>query len=79
MKIVSDKRHWQAEIDSMIDDTLNVSISEDALHIEINEPWAGSTETGFGATCSCSIDQETAANLVKWITENYLVRAWPAA
>lgn len=37
------------------------------LNIEIDEPWAGSTETGFGATTSIDLNKEHVARLVAWL------------
>lgn len=40
---------------------------------EIEEPWAGSTESGFGHRCDISMDAASAIYLANWI----LARAKP--
>jgi hypothetical protein len=37
------------------------------LRIEIEEPWAGSTETGFGAQTSVSLGPEELYRLKRWL------------
>jgi hypothetical protein len=34
---------------------------------EIEEPWAGCTETGFGERCDLSLPREEAVALARWI------------
>ena len=36
------------------------------LHILIDNPWAGSTETGFGATTSINLKPEDARRFIEW-------------
>jgi hypothetical protein len=43
---------------------------EGGLHIEIDEPWAGSTETGFGATTSIYLKPEYLAALIAWLRQS---------
>lgn len=53
------------EVDAGIGDEVQFTKNSDGgLDIEIDEPWAGSTETGFGATTSITL---TAADLQKFI------------
>lgn len=40
---------------------------EGGLHIEIDEPWAGSTETGFGATTSIYLTPDVLKRLWGWM------------
>ena len=52
-------------------DSLEVSAYEHgSLWIEINEPWSGSTEIGFGQTAHFTLDKDQArqlaAVLLKW-------------
>jgi len=37
-------------------DTIELYWRNDQMHIEIDLPWAGDTETGFGQTCSIMLD-----------------------
>jgi hypothetical protein len=70
---VKDARHWTVETNELVGDSINVSIvGRDEIHIEIDEPWAGSTETGFGATTGTRLDRQTVAALVEWLLENFL-------
>jgi hypothetical protein len=39
---------------------LRATFFRGALRIECENPWAGSTETGFGATADCTINAEQA-------------------
>lgn len=43
--------------------------SDGDLYIEIDEPWRGSTETGFGATCEVTICKDDVARLIEWLTK----------
>jgi hypothetical protein len=37
------------------------------LNITVDNPWSGSTETGFGATCSVHVPKEKARELAEWL------------
>jgi hypothetical protein len=49
------------------DDSIEVYRYGDTVTIEIDEPWAGSTETGFGQTCSIGLSLEEAKKLAEFI------------
>lgn len=49
-------------------DNINILCRDGALFdFEIKEPWAGSSETGFGQTCDISMDASAAKALADWI------------
>lgn len=73
---ICDERHWQLG-DKRDDNSLSVSIvgidkynSYPYVDIEVDEPWAGSTETGFGRTSSIQISPTRAIDLANWILAN---------
>jgi hypothetical protein len=39
------------------------------LHVAVDNPWAGSTETGFGATTYFNLSPEDATKLISWATK----------
>ena len=44
-----------------------------SVHIEIDEPWAGDTDSGFGRTCHIDLSPQQAAALEVWLNVG---RAW---
>ncbi len=42
--------------------------ADGSLYIEIDEPWQGSTDTGFGARCAVTLAPDAAKLLKKWLT-----------
>lgn len=49
---------FQIEIDGTAGDTLEIQCYRGEVRICIEEPWAGSTETGFGYECSAYLKRE---------------------
>lgn len=53
-----------------VGDTLEFVISGKSAHIEVDNPWSGDTETGFGRSASFTLTKEQArelaAQLLKW-------------
>jgi hypothetical protein len=45
------------------------AIARNNLHISIENPWAGDSETGFGATTTIEMTPEQAGDLVKFLTD----------
>jgi hypothetical protein len=41
----------------------------DGLNINIENPYAGSTDTGFGYTCNISIPIEKAREIAEWLLQ----------
>ncbi len=49
------------------EDSLEISPWSNGLNFEIDSPWWGSTDTGFGATLSITIPKSEIPNLLKWL------------
>lgn len=63
-----DATRFHYDADGGVGDEVQITAtSGGGLHIEICEPWAGDTETGFGATCSLSIPRAAALDLYAWL------------
>lgn len=45
-------------------------MGERGIMIEIDAPWAGSTESGFGQTISMTISRTQACELAQWIADH---------
>jgi hypothetical protein len=70
MPIKSSDRGFVYEMDDGNGDEMTVVLDhDDEMHFEIDEPWAGSTETGFGATTSIYLPRADAIELVRWMAE----------
>ena len=50
-------------------DSLEATDFGGKINIQIDEPWAGSTETGFGQTTSITISYDEAEKLGRWLIE----------
>lgn len=48
-------------------DNLAAAHKGNGITITIEEPWAGSTETGFGYRCSVRLDCAAARDLGEWL------------
>lgn len=48
-------------------DSLEAYCRGGKLTVQIDEPWAGDTETGFGQTCSVGLNLDEAEKLARWI------------
>lgn len=48
-------------------DTLDVSHYKDEVHFEIDEPYAGDTESGIGRNSNATISRDNAIELARWI------------
>ncbi len=49
------------------DDHIELSWWHDALYVSIEEPWAGDTHSGFGATTSVTLTVEQAREMFNWL------------
>jgi hypothetical protein len=66
--ILEDATRLIIEVDAGVGDEVQFTkMGDGLLNIEIDEPWAGSTETGFGATASVSLNKEQVARLITWL------------
>ena len=69
MPVVQDEMRIVIETESGVGDEIQFTKMPDGgLDIEIEEPWAGCTETGFGATASITLSREQADALLKFLT-----------
>jgi len=50
-------------------DALEAISLRDGITISIENPWAGSTDTGFGYTCSIRISPKQAEEFGRWLCE----------
>lgn len=68
--IAQDEKRLVIEIDGGVGDEIQVTKYDDgSLYIEIEEPWAGSTETGFGASTSVTLSPDQAIALMKFLNQ----------
>lgn len=79
MTIKSDDRAFVFEAEDGIGDEMQVAIRPGVVHFEIDEPWAGSTETGFGATTSIEMSFDEARELVRWLSPKIGIPGDPTA
>lgn len=63
-----DKRRFVCEVNAIGDEIQVTKRIDGCLSIEISEPWAGDTSTGFGATASVTLSESQASALIKWIS-----------
>jgi hypothetical protein len=70
MTRIADDKHFHADIKGGMGDEIQFVIHErGTLNVEIEEPWAGSTATGFGATASVTMSREQAIALRDWLNK----------
>ena len=50
-------------------DGLEASCYGDGVTLSVDNPWAGSSEAGFGETCSVRLDKDQVQQLAAWLTE----------
>lgn len=67
MTTYQDKKRFVIEIDQQNGDELCAAVVGESIHIEIDEPWAGDTFSGFGATCSAYLTPKEAVELGFWL------------
>lgn len=63
-----DRATIQIEGDDSVGNSLSIGVHREGLWVEIDNPWSGSTETGFGQTASMAISKTDAAALGAWLT-----------
>lgn len=67
-KIIQDENRLVIEISGGVGDEIQFTKTQGGgLAIEIEEPWAGCTETGFGATTSITLKKEVLETLINWL------------
>jgi hypothetical protein len=66
--LLCDNERFYLEPEGRGGDNLTVSYSDGGeIHVGIEEPWAGDTETGFGAVCGLTLSRGEAKALAEWI------------
>ena len=55
------------EANSVGDSVFFHALGDDSLRINIDNPWAGDSISGFGRSCSIEIDAEDAAAFCDWL------------
>ena len=67
-EVLQDERRMVITVDAGVGDEVQFTkYADGGLEIEIDEPWAGSTETGFGATTSIRLSKEDVARILAWL------------
>lgn len=70
MPVIQDDRRLIIEIDGGNGDEIQVTkYADGSIYIEIEEPWSGSTETGFGARTSVTLSPDQASALMKFLNQ----------
>lgn len=64
---------WNYEAPSSAGNNIEATYYRGKLNIQVENPWAGSTDTGFGYTCYVDMDAERAIAFANWILENVKV------
>ena len=54
-------------------DNLEIDALREGVRIQVENPWAGCTETGFGEQTSVTLPKEKIHDLVKWLLFHYPV------
>lgn len=61
---------WKAgDADGGFGDTIEVIHRNNLFMVEIDEPWAGDTETGFGQKGRITLSVSDAVSLRDWLTD----------
>lgn len=47
--------------------SLEATYHNGTLNVSVDNPWAGSTETGFGATCYVDLSKDDMIKFGKWL------------
>lgn len=69
VEILEDDTHLHIELGGAGDSVQFARSKENGLHIEIDEPWAGSTDTGFGATTRIYLKPDVLKRLRAWLSK----------
>jgi hypothetical protein len=59
------------DVDSITGDTLEAWARNGTLYLSIENPWAGDTESGFGATTAVSLSKDDAVKFANWILSKF--------
>jgi hypothetical protein len=76
-RIAADNERFVTD-NSDIDGTLTAVRDPDgSVYIEIDQPWAGDTESGFGRTCNIELSPQQAAAFKIWLGASDPTRSKP--
>lgn len=53
--------------DRFSDNSLEATMHNGVINITVENPWAGDTESGFGATCYVDMTAEKAREFAQWL------------
>lgn len=67
--MIADDKHFHLETNGVGDSIQINKRADGCFSIEIEEPFAGSTETGFGSLCSVILNIGQMTELHRWIGE----------
>lgn len=62
------------ELPNASGDNIQLVVRGRELSISVEEPWAGSTETGFGYHCSVNMDEVQAEKIRDFLLKHFPVR-----
>jgi hypothetical protein len=66
--LIVDRDRFYAEREGNGDNITATAYGEHGeIHLRIEEPWSGDTETGFGAICGMTLTRAEATALGEWI------------
>lgn len=63
------------DAESFVDDSLEARFWQGKFSISVENPWAGSTETGFGYTCNVDLTDDQARQLADFILSKLAAKA----
>jgi hypothetical protein len=55
------------DAEGLCDNSLDAYVSNGQLHLSIENPWAGDTETGFGYTTHIELTAAESRNFCEWL------------
>ncbi len=64
---MTDEKPFRIDQPSFAGNSIEAYCYGNIVTIEIDEPWAGSTETGFGQTCSLGLSLDEAEQFANYI------------
>jgi hypothetical protein len=67
---MSDRKHIEIGRNDGYSDSIEAWVDDDGWTISVDNPWAGDTERGFGATCTTRISHADARRFAKWLLDS---------
>lgn len=68
---MADDKILNIEIPDSCGDNIQFNVNSDSLRVSIEEPLAGSTETGFGYQCHISLTPEHARQVLVFLNKHF--------